>query len=115
MTYLIDTNPLLWLLDNDSAIPAPTLAQLKDLNTQLFVSIANIWKISIKRSLGQLTINRLIQIIVDELALLRIDVSPILLSYTSQVEALSFYHVESCVSISKDTDFPLYTVPLLWD
>jgi len=128
MTYLIDTRTLLWLLDNDSVIPALTLARLKDLDNQLFVSIASIWEISIKRSLGKLTISRPTQIIVDELALVGIDVLPILPSHTIQVEALPFHHrdpfdriiiaqalVEGCVIVSKNANFPLYTVPLLWD
>ena len=128
MNYLIDTHTLLWLLDDESAVPASTLAQLKNPNNQLFVSIASVWEISIKRSLGKLKISRPTQVIIDELASLGITLLPILPGHVIRVETLPFHHrdpfdriiiaqalVESCVVVSKDVNFPLYSVPLLWN
>lgn len=128
MNYLIDTHILLWLLDDESAIPASTLTQVKDPANQVFVSMATIWEIAIKRSLGKLIISQPTQTIIDELALSGIVLLPILPSHIVQVEALPFHHrdpfdriiiaqalAESCVVISKDINFPLYSVPLLWN
>ena len=128
MNYLIDTHILLWLLDDESAIPSTTLAQLKNSDNQLFVSITSVWEISIKRSLGKLVVSRPTQTIVDELALLGIVIWTMLPSHAFQVETLPLHHrdpfdriiiaqalVEGCVVVSKDANFPLYTVPLLWD
>lgn len=127
MKYLIDTHIVLWLLDDELAIPATTLLQLKDPENELFVSIASIWEIAIKRSLGKLTISRPTQAIADELPATGISILPILTSHVVQTEALPFHHrdpfdriiiaqalVEGCVVVSKDGNFPLYSVPLLW-
>lgn len=128
MNYLIDTHTLLWLLDDELAIPTSTLNQLRNPDNNLFVSIASLWEISIKRSLGKLIISRPAEIIVDELGSLGIVIVSILPSHVIQVEALSFHHrdpfdriiiaqalVEGCVVVSKDINFPLYSVPLLWN
>jgi len=128
MTYLLDTHTLLWLVDDDSAIPASTLDELTNPGNQLFISIASIWEIAIKRSLGKLTFSRPTQALIDELPMLDINLLPILANHIRLVEALPFHHrdpfdriiiaqalAEGCVIVSKDTNFPLYAVPLLWN
>ncbi|MEZ0609443.1 type II toxin-antitoxin system VapC family toxin [Fibrella sp. WM1] len=127
MNYLIDTHTLLWLIDDESAIPDLTLQQLRNPANALFVSIASIWEIAIKRSLGKLAISQPTQVIVDELPTLGISLLPILASHAIQVEQLPFHHrdpfdriiiaqalSEDCVIVSKDGNFPLYAVPVLW-
>jgi PIN domain nuclease of toxin-antitoxin system len=128
MNYLIDTHTLLWLLDDEQHIPDQTLSQLKSPDNQLFVSIASLWEIAIKRSLGKLTIDRPTQVIIDELPRIGIALLPILPTHILRVETLPFHHrdpfdriiiaqalVEGCIIVSKDSNFPLYNVPLLWD
>lgn len=128
MNYLIDTHALLWLLDDESAIPTSTVNQLKNPVNSLFISIASLWEISIKRSLGKLIISRPTEVIVDELASLGIVVLSILPGHVIRVEALPFHHrdpfdrmiiaqalAEGYVVVSKDVNFPLYSVPLLWN
>lgn len=128
MNYLIDTHTLLWLIDDESAIPQLALQRLRNPANSLFVSIASIWEIAIKRSLGKLVISQPTQVIVDELPTLGISLLPVLASHAIRVEQLPFHHrdpfdriiiaqalCEDCVIVSKDANFPLYAVPVLWN
>lgn len=128
MSYLLDTHTLLWLLNDESVIPATTLIQLKNPAHELYVSTASIWEIAIKRSLGKLDINRPTQAIIDELPAIGITLLPILPRHILNIEALPFYHkdpfdriiiaqalVEKWTIVSKDANFPQYPIEVLWN
>ena len=128
MKFLLDTHALLWLLDDETAIPAETRRQLSDAANQLFVSTASIWEIAIKRSLGKLVISRPTKAIVDELSTIGILVMPVLSDPILRLEELPFHHkdpfdriiiaqalAEDWVIVSKDANFPLYPVEVRWN
>lgn len=50
---LLDTNALLWTLDADSRLGAVTRQRIAE-STELAVSVASLWEITIKVSLGKL-------------------------------------------------------------
>ncbi|WP_073068943.1 type II toxin-antitoxin system VapC family toxin [Phormidesmis priestleyi] len=52
---LLDTHTLLWFLNNDSRLPDLIKQQIENTES-VFVSIASIWEISIKVSVGKLTL-----------------------------------------------------------
>ncbi|MEC4591213.1 MULTISPECIES: type II toxin-antitoxin system VapC family toxin [Nitrospirillum] len=54
MRLLIDTHILLWWMADDPALPAAARTALQDRRSQIFVSAASIWEISIKSALGRL-------------------------------------------------------------
>ncbi|MFD2573351.1 type II toxin-antitoxin system VapC family toxin [Spirosoma soli] len=127
MQYLLDTHTLLWLLNDESVLPKATLSLLKDPASRLQVSVASIWEIAIKRGLGKLDINQPTQVLVNELPKLSIELLPITPDHVLRVETLPFHHrdpfdriiiaqalVESYIIVSKDTNFPLYPVEILW-
>lgn len=128
MRYLLDTHTLLWLLDSPSHIPLTTLDKLKDSRNALFVSVASLWEIVIKCSIGKLLISRSTQAIIDELPVLSIQLLPILPKHIIYSETLPFHHrdpfdrliiaqaiTENYSLISKDRNMPLYPVQVLWD
>lgn len=51
---LLDTHVLLWWLDNASRLSKTTEEKIKDPDTQVFISAASVWEISIKASIGRL-------------------------------------------------------------
>lgn len=54
MSYLLDTHVLIWFLtDNKEKLSATTLAIFNDETADLYFSIASIWELSIKASLGK--------------------------------------------------------------
>lgn len=52
---LIDTRVLLWWLTDDSSLSASAQDDIADPENELLVSIASLWEIAIKCSLGKLT------------------------------------------------------------
>ncbi len=56
MRLLLDTHILLWALNDDPKLDRRARAALADA-TELLVSAASVWEISIKRKLGKLTID----------------------------------------------------------
>ncbi len=56
MKLLLDTPVLLWVL-NDDRLNAEARAALADSGSELFVSVASLWEIVIKRRIGKLTAN----------------------------------------------------------
>jgi PIN domain nuclease of toxin-antitoxin system len=53
---LIDTHALLWWLTDDAALSAPARVAIADPANEPFVSVASLWEIAIKRSLGKLEV-----------------------------------------------------------
>lgn len=54
MNVLLDTHTLLWLVSDPSQVTAPALAILSRPDTNLWVTAASAWEISIKTRLGRL-------------------------------------------------------------
>jgi len=54
---LIDTHTLIWFLEGDSQISPVAISTIENNPGTTFVSIASLWEIGIKSSLGKLDIN----------------------------------------------------------
>lgn len=126
MAYLLDTHTLLWFLQDDSQLSNKSreLIEISD----VFVSIASLWGIAIKHSLGKLQLPKPFddifpeQLIINEIDILSIDINHIKI-----VNQLKFIHRDpfdrviiaqalnnNLILISKDTKFADYGVNLLW-
>ncbi len=57
MNLLLDTHSLLWALTAPGQLPLNVQSQLKDSRNTVFVSAVSLWEISIKSSLGKLTLS----------------------------------------------------------
>lgn len=51
--YLLDTHILIWALDNDSRLPGRYTSLISE-SQELYVSVASLWEIAIKISIGKL-------------------------------------------------------------
>ena len=56
MSLLLDTHVLLWWLADDERLPGRMRAAVADGETEVFVSAASAWEMSIKAALGKLTV-----------------------------------------------------------
>ncbi|WP_416865342.1 MAG: type II toxin-antitoxin system VapC family toxin [Imperialibacter sp.] len=56
MSHLLDTHAFLWFLGGDDQLSTTARTTIEDSTTKKFVSIASIWEIAIKISLGKLTL-----------------------------------------------------------
>ena len=54
MKVLLDTHILLWWLAGDDHLPAPAAVTIADPDTEVVVSAASAWEISIKQAAGRL-------------------------------------------------------------
>jgi len=57
MNLLLDTHALIWFINGDNQLPDKSIKLICNLETKCFVSIASIWEIAIKFSLGKLDLN----------------------------------------------------------
>lgn len=125
-TYLLDTHILIWFLHNDVKLSKQALEIIE--TADVVVSIATIWEIAIKTSLGKLTLAEpFADFFPKQLQINDIKVLHASIEHLKQVNQLEFIHrdpfdrliisqamVEDMILISKDTVFADYDVQLLW-
>lgn len=127
MKYLIDTHTLIWFVENDSKLPPATSSIISNLQNSIFVSMASLWEISIKTSIGKLKLNQPVQSIFNCLPLQSIEVLPINQDHILEILSLSFHHrdpfdrliiaqalAEGIPVVSSDQLFDRYGVDRIW-
>lgn len=126
MRVLIDTHIFLWFINDDPKLSATTKALLQS-EANVMVSIASLWEIAIKISLGKLRLPESIEVLfpeqlrVNNIALLPIDVQ-----HLKMMTTLPFHHrdpfdrliiaqaiVEEAGLVSMDQVFDQYDVNLI--
>ena len=55
---LIDTQTFIWFVENDPKLPVSIRSVMEDDQYNLFISIASLWEIVIKSSLGKLPLQK---------------------------------------------------------
>lgn len=56
MDLLLDTNVFIWFINGDKNLSQKSKSLIQDINNKCFLSIASLWEIAIKVSLGKLQI-----------------------------------------------------------
>jgi PIN domain nuclease of toxin-antitoxin system len=56
MRVLLDTHAFLWFIAGDTQLSQDARSVIADSETLLFLSVASLWEIAIKASLGKLTL-----------------------------------------------------------
>lgn len=128
MRLLLDTHALIWLFSGDDRLTPTALAAIQGDDTRNWVSMASLWEIAIKSSLGKLRmgespIARLIaRIDTDGLRLLHIDQA-----HCGRIAALPMHHrdpfdrmlivqaqEEGLSIVSADPSMDAYGVERIW-
>lgn len=124
--YLLDTHALLWFLQNDKQLGKTALEIIE--HNDVCVSMASLWEIAIKNSLGKLELPLPFdEIFPKQLLINDIAILPIELMHLKMINKLDFYHRDpfdrliiaqalnnDLTLISKDGKFADYGVNLLW-
>lgn len=123
---LIDTHALLWFLNNESRLPNSIRQQIESTEF-VFVSIASIWEIAIKVSIGKLTLLSPLETIQLNMIALNIQVLPISFEDTKCYVNLPLHHRDpfdrmliaqainhSLAIVSADTTFDAYPIQRVW-
>ncbi len=127
MKLLLDTHTFLWFV-NDSPRLSASAKTLLESDVDLLLSMASVWEIAIKSSLGKLSLpDSFDKFIPQQLALNDVEILPINLTHLNVVVALPFHHrdpfdrlliaqavAEKIPIVSADQAFDAYTNTRKW-
>jgi len=92
MSLLIDTHVFLWFVENAKELSGTAKKMLEDSQNDILISIASLWEISIKTSLGRLKIKGKYESVIDDLTDNFIEILPIDFAHTVERNLLPFHH-----------------------
>lgn len=93
MWLLMDTQCFLWLIEGNPKLSSTALAMLQNPVNRLFLSVASLWEIAIKHSIGKLHLAQPFGVLIPtQLQLLGIQTLSITLPHLAQVVALPMHH-----------------------
>ena len=128
MRVLLDTQAVLWYVDQDHLVGPAARTTMADPQNDLLLSAATIWEVAIKVGLGKLTLSQLYrqwmsQVLTD----LDLAVLPVTIDYAAAQAALPYHHgdpfdrllvaqalVEGISVVSNDGAFDTYGVTRIW-
>jgi PIN domain nuclease of toxin-antitoxin system len=121
---LLDSNAFLWAYERPRELSLPARRAIEDAQNERLVSIASIWELSVKLSIGKLRLVR--GDLADAMADLAATALPIALPHTERIRHLPFHHrdpfdrmviaqamEEGLTIVTRDRLFAAYGVPLL--
>ncbi|HEY0075040.1 MAG TPA: type II toxin-antitoxin system VapC family toxin [Abditibacteriaceae bacterium] len=128
MNYLLDTHSFLWFISGDAKLSPQARLLMEEENNRLFISIASLWEMAIKFSLGKLVLNQPFeQMFPAQLEANSIEILAITIEHLNKLSALPFHHrdpfdrlliaqslSEGLPLISADTIFDNYGVQRQW-
>jgi PIN domain nuclease of toxin-antitoxin system len=123
-SLLLDTHVLLWSLDDVSRLSPSALEAVGDGATEVFVSAASAWEISIKRAIGKLQAPADLRDAIREASFMDLDVT---FAHASRAGGLPPHHSdpfdrmlvaqaqsEGLTLVSADERLAAYDVQILW-
>jgi PIN domain nuclease of toxin-antitoxin system len=126
MKILLDTHIFIWFVENDDQLSLSLKQYIDNIQNEIYVSIATLWEIAIKVSLGKLEMSIDILTLIAKIEENGFVILPILPSHSLCVSKLPFHHrdpfdrmliaqaiTEQIYVISKDGSFPFYEIDLI--
>ena len=128
MTLLLDTHAFLWFIAGDSKLSDQARLVIENPDNEIFISIASLWEMAIKASLGKLILRHSLKDIVKS----QIEANGLILHHISvehltEIVDLPFHHrdpfdrllavqsrVDDLTLVSRDTAFDAYGIQRLW-
>jgi PIN domain nuclease of toxin-antitoxin system len=93
MKLLLDTHVFLWFIMGSALLSAETRALIEDEKNRKFISVASLWEIAIKSSIGKLSLSAPFdQLIPQQLSLNGFELLPIEVFHLAAVTTLPFHH-----------------------
>ncbi len=128
MKYILDTHTFLWFITDDPTLSSNARNLIEDINNERLLSIASVWEIAIKTSLGKLELARPFEeFIPQQLRQNYVDLLPIEIPHLAKVSKLPFHHkdpfdrliisqslVERIPIISVDDKLDNYNIRRFW-
>jgi PIN domain nuclease of toxin-antitoxin system len=128
MRLLLDTHVFLWFIMGSPNLSRAARALIEDGANERFLSVASLWEMAIKLSIGKLTLSApFAALIPQQLGVNGIELLHIKIDHAAVLSSLSFHHrdpfdrllvaqamVESMPVVSIDAAFDSYPVKRLW-
>ena len=127
MNYLLDTQALIWALENNPRLSAKASNLITNGDNTLWVSIASLWEMAIKLSINKLELTQPLDEIIRRLPEMEVSILTVQPEHVLVVEKLPLFHrdpfdriiiaqaiVEKFEIISSDEQFPFYPVIVHW-
>ena len=129
MRYLLDTQIIIWALENNTRIPKAIRTIIDDSRENMFITVVSLWEIAIKRSIGKLDLNYELIEIHRQPSERGASILPITVKHLTTNESLQFIDkhrdpfdrliisqamTEDMTIITSDPYFEQYSVPVLW-
>lgn len=125
---LLDTHAFLWFVSDDARLPAPPREAILEPENSRFLSVASVWEMAIKMSLGKLRLDVTLDELVESEAIGNgISLLPLEPRHAISVAALPVHHrdpfdrilvcqarAEGLIVVSGDTALDAYHVVRLW-
>jgi PIN domain nuclease of toxin-antitoxin system len=93
MKLLLDSHAFLWFVAGDDRLGKAALAAVEDISNQRYLSIASVWELAIKLSLGKLRLSpSFLEFIVEETRRNQIALQPVQLAHVTKNAELAFHH-----------------------
>jgi PIN domain nuclease of toxin-antitoxin system len=127
MKLLLDTRTFLWFIEDNPRLSTET-KKLLESDADLFISIASLWEIAIKISIGKLTLTQSLETFIPaQIEKNGIELLPITVEHLALVSTLAAHHrdpfdrlliaqaiVEQLPIVGIDDKFDPYGVTRLW-
>nr|WP_199318276.1 type II toxin-antitoxin system VapC family toxin [Leptolyngbya sp. FACHB-541] len=125
---MLDTHAFLWFIEGNSTLSELARNLIEEQANQRFLSVASLWEIAIKSSIGKLelkmTLTELVEREVYGNAIELLEIQP---EHLDELTKLPFHHrdpfdrlilaqslTENIPVVTKDDEFKSYSTTLLW-
>ncbi|MBI2739161.1 MAG: type II toxin-antitoxin system VapC family toxin [Rhodospirillales bacterium] len=123
MRLLLDSNAYIWAITRPAELSTPARQAIEDPENQRFVSVVSLWEMTVKLSVGKLSLPSNYMDGVDHIGA---TLLPITVPHLRQVQLLPLHHrdpfdrmiiaqaqEENLTIVTRDRHFRAYGVPLL--
>ena len=128
MKFLIDTHAIIWFITDDSKLPASVKNLIEDIANTCFVSVASLWEMAIKFSIGKLVLGVSLEEMFELIEKTGFELLSATPKHLLASAKLPFHHsdpfdrlmiaqaqTDNLTLVSRDGKFDLYEVKLLWN
>lgn len=127
MNYLLDTHALIWFLNGEEHLSEKSKKVIENPENSLFISIATIWELAIKISLGKFKFDQGFKQFLELIEENGFEVIPISLEHALRLSTLEFLHrdpfdrlivvqamTDNLTVITRDEYMEKYSISTLW-
>ena len=127
MDLLLDTHSLIWFLNGDEKLSDKAKSMIEDPSNSKIISIASIWEIAIKISLGKFRFPKGFKYFLDMVEDNGFEILPITFEHAIELSTLEFIHrdpfdrlliaqciAEKLIIVTKDDNIKQYNIKTSW-